>query len=261
MLRKDIFSLLEYARSKKFIEIRLNTNGMLVTKESVKKLEKYVDNVLVPLNSWSNEEESKCTGAENALDQRTDALRLLRNSKIKIVRSGTIATPENISHLDEIFNIVKSLGLDSWEVYRPISNSKETKQLSKEEIKALVAKLKTFKEEGWFVPIANALPFCSFDMAEVDKVSLGAKYDDGHCRIVVDARGYAKPSYFIDEPIGDPEDIGSCWNNEFMRKLRELKLVDTKCKNCTYLLKCKGGSRFAANLVNSNYDKRDPLAG
>jgi len=260
LLRKDIFELLKYAKSKGFKEVRLNTNGTLVNSNNIKRLEKYVDNVLVPLNSYCAEEDAKCTGMKDVFKKRINALKLLKKSKISVVRSGAIALPTNINHLEEIFEIVKKLNLDSWEVYRPVPTPKNKYPMSKGDIKILVDKLLGFKERGLFVPIANALPFCSYDQEKISKVSLGAKYDDGHCRVVVDARGYAKPSYFIDVDVGDPTNIMKCWDNKFMRDLRSLKLTNEACKGCDYLNKCKGGSRFAANLINGSYNEIDPLS-
>lgn len=45
-----------------------------------------------------------------------------------------------------------------------------------------------------------------------------------------------------------------------MIKMRNLKFVPDQCKDCDYVEKCRGGSRFVANLVNGSYMSLDPLA-
>jgi len=95
LLHPNIWELLEYAKSKGF-EVRLNTNGTIISETLAQKLEKYVDNILIPLNSWSAEEEAKKTGSKDCFEKRINALKILKNTKIPIIRSGTIATKENI---------------------------------------------------------------------------------------------------------------------------------------------------------------------
>ena len=82
---------------------------------------------------------------------------------------------------------------------------------------------------------------------------------DGHIRYAIDPRGFAKPDYYIDKNIGNPLDIKGCWEHPFMKKMRNLKFVPRKCKDCKYLIKCRGGSRFSAKIINGSYCAEDPL--
>ncbi len=93
----------------------------------------------------------------------------------------------------------------------------------------------------------------------LNSFSLGAIYDDGHSRFVIDPRGFAKPHYFIDENIGDPLDPLACWHHPFMEKMRNLEFLPFECENCIYKLKCRGGSRFSAKMAFGEFDKPDPL--
>jgi len=133
--------------------------------------------------------------------------------------------------------------------------------VSRKDIKILVEKLYMVKEEtGKVYPIANALPFCVLgkgNMKKVAEVSLGAKYDDGHCRLVVDPRGFIKPSYFIAENLGAYLEIGGAWGSEFLKKTHSLKFVERKCRDCSYLIKCKAGSRYGSKVRSGSYFKRD----
>lgn len=262
LLREDIFDLLAYAKSKKFKEVRLNTNGLLINEYVAKKLEKYVDNVLIAINACSSEQEKKITGVDS-FNKRINALKLLKKTKIKIVRGGTIALPENIKNLEKIYSIVRGLKLDDWEVYRPIANKSNLGGVTRSDVKVLVQKLlKIKKETGKTYPIANALPFCVLgkgNICNVAGVSLGAKYDDGHCRLVIDPRGYIKPSYFINENLGGYLEIEKAWNSVFLKKIRGLSFIEHECNCCNYLGVCKGGSRFDSYLKNGDYFKEDSL--
>ncbi len=257
LLRKDLFELMEYARSRN-LRVWMNTNAALVTEDVVRKLEKYVENVLIPLNGYDSQSDFIWTSTKNSFRDKIRGMRLLRKSSIRIVRSGTVATPENIKNLEKIYAIIKSEKLDGWEVYRPVPIKED---LAEFDVQALVGKLARLSADfGKLIQIANAVPLCSHDPEKLDAFCAGAKYDDGHSRITVDPRGFAKPGYFLDVNIGDPRHIEKCWNNDFMKKVRQLKFANDKCKDCSYLDKCKGGLLYAAKLVNGSYSALDPLA-
>lgn len=232
--RKDIFELINYAKSKK-LKVRLNSNSIFINESIIKKIENNIDYILISYNDIKETRTIK-------------ALKLLTNSKIPIVICGTIALPKNIDNLEDMHETLTGIKISGWEFYRPMIK----KQLTQPQITKLTKKLLKLN-----LPIANAFPFCAGDMKKNSLINLGAKYDDGHSRLIFDPRGYFKPSYVIDINLG--KDIQKAWNSKFMTDMRTLKLVPDYCKDCLYLKKCKGGSRFHANLINKRYNTPDPL--
>lgn len=260
LLRKDIFELLKYAKNRG-LETRLNTNGSLVGPKTAKKLKGIVDNVLIPIESWTEAKESKAAGLGNVLEKKIKAVKLLKKQGIKIVRAGTVATEENILNFDKIADIIFKLPLDEWELYRPIIIDKKN-NLNPYLINHLADKLISLRRKiGRSVFLANAIPFCSVkDLNKLNTVSKGALYDDGCRRLVVDPRGFVKPHYFLDENIGDPLDILAAWEHSFMKKIRGLELLSEACLNCRFRYKCRGGSRYEARASGGDYCSPDPLA-
>lgn len=261
MLRKDLFDIMAYAK-KISLSIRLNTNGVLINSPAVvKKLNNYIGSILIPIESFDNKQESLVTDYKNSLKKKIRAIKLLKKYGKMFVRVGTVATRENIKNLEKIFDLViNKLKVHDWEIYRPIHMSKEDDGFNRQDVKMLVDKLMEFhKKTSRLFKIVNSIPFCSYDKKKVEKVSIGAMSVDGHIRYAIDPRGYAKPDYYIDKNIGDPLDIQGCWNHPFMKKMRNLKFVQTECKDCEYLLKCRGGSRFSAKITHGSYYGRDPL--
>lgn len=260
LLRQDIFQLAKYAKQKN-LEVRLNTNGSLVDKEIARKIKIFFDNVLIPVESYSCQKEEISTGFQHSLKKKIKAVKLLKKAGVKIVRIGTVATKDNIINFDKIAKLVMNLPIDDWELYRPVSVT-NSQELTPVLINILVDKLIALRRNtGKTVFIANALPFCAVkDLNKISCVSKGALFEDGHNRIVVDPRGFAKPHYFIDENIGNPRDILSCWDHPFMKKLRNLKFLPKQCDRCDFAFKCRGGSRWAAKLAHGDYGKLDPLA-
>jgi AdoMet-dependent heme synthase len=257
LLREDIYEIFDYINKKGF-KIWLNTNATIINNENAKLISKYVDNVLVSLNGYNNKSELNATGY-NYFDKKIDGIKYLIKNKIKKVRGGTIITKNNITSLNNFYLLVLKLGLDDWELYRPISNSINN-NVGIVDYNILFNKLgllnkiflKNFK-------IANALPLCINEKAI--NLCNGAISDDGHIRFIIGADGIIRPSYFLFEKIGDIflDNVIDLWNFGFLKKMRNYEFVDNKCIKCSLLEKCKGGSKYYSKLAFDNYHKVDPL--
>lgn len=259
LLRKDIFELIKYAKSKN-LEVRLNTNAYLIDENLAKKLAKLVDNILIPLEATSVKEEDLITGVSGSFQKKIQAMKFLQKCGVKIVRVGTVATRKNIKNLEKFFKLVLKLNLDEWELYRPIPTKNNRESWSKKDVKILVEKLIKFRRiSGQTFLVANSIPFCSYDRNKVNSVSAGALPEDGHIRFVIDPRGFAKAHYYFEKNIGDPLNILSCWNTPFMKKMRNLEFAPKKCKSCSFLEKCCGGSRYLAKIAYGDYKAKDSL--
>ena len=261
MLREDIFELMVYAK-KIGLNIRLNTNGILINSPAVvKKLNKYISSILIPIESFNNKKESQITNYKDSLTKKIRAIKLLKKHGDMFIRVGTVATRDNIDNLEKIFNLViNKLKVHDWEIYRPMSLESQNNEFNRKDTKKLVDKLLMFyKKTGRLFRIVNGVPFCSYDPKKIEKISNGALSIDGHIRYAIDPRGFAKPDYYIDKNIGNPLDIKGCWEHPFMEKMRNLKFVPRKCKDCKYLIKCRGGSRFSAKIAHGSYSAKDPL--
>lgn len=257
LLYPGIIKLMQYAKKKK-LEVRLNTNGSLVNLKMAKELSGVVDNILIPIESWSNLKEEKITGHKNALKKKVEAVKFLKNAGISVVRIGTVATKDNIKNFSKIYSLIRKLSVDEWELYRPVlADSK----LTRYDMENLMAKIKRARKKSVFpISLANAVPFCAVkNPNEINSISSGALYDEGHRRLVIDARGFVKPHYFMNKNIGDPLDILSAWNHAFMKKMRSLKFLPKVCKKCNFKNKCRGGSRHSAYLTSGRYNNSDPL--
>jgi len=259
LLRKDIFDLMEYTK-KRGVEVRLNTNASLIDQKTAKKLKGIVDNILIPIESYSDKEESKITGYKHSLKKKIKAIELLKKEGIPVVRAGTVAVKENILNFDKIAQVISQLPLDEWELYRPIPISKKI-DLNSKLVRLLVEKLISLRgKTKKAVFIANALPFCAIkDLNKLNSVSKGALFDDGHTRLAIDPRGFVKPHYFMNENIGDPLDILGAWQHSFVKKMRDLEYLPEQCQKCPFVFKCRGGSRQAAKMVFGDYWDLDPL--
>jgi radical SAM protein with 4Fe4S-binding SPASM domain len=250
---------LSYAKDKG-LEVRLNTNGSLLTKESVKLLAGVVDNVLLPIESYKSESEDEITGYKNALEKKIQAVYLLKKAGIPVIRVGTVATKEVINNFNNYARLILSLPIDEWEFYRPVifDDKMTDKNYKIDKLVEAIDKIKRKTEKK--ISIANAVPFCCVkNLDKINGISSGALYDEGHRRLVVDPRGFYKPSYYMDINLGDALDVKAAWNNPFMKKMRNLRFLPKKCYNCNYKYKCCGGSRFVAFQKTKSWSAMDPM--
>ncbi|MFH1551574.1 MAG: radical SAM protein [bacterium] len=265
LLRKDIFELMDYAKSKD-LEVRMNTNAYLIKDyKSVKKLAQYLDYVLISMHAYNTINEKAVTGTRDSFAKKIRAIQWFKEAGVKVVRVNTVASPENISNLEKFYKLFQKMGVDKWQIDRVMPISGQRNNWGKKEASLLIEKALNIKKDivkkksSLKVHIINALPLCVCDPIKTSPVCSGAHSVDGHERFVVDPRGFAKPIYYMEENIGNPLDIQKCWNHPFMRFLRDYKNLPKECRKCAFLEKCKGGNRYCAYVSGGDYKAADPL--
>ena len=261
LLRNDLIDLMSYAKERG-LYITLNTNASLITPRIAKKLKKVVDNVLISIESCNNKQESKITGFPDALKKKKEAVNLLKQEGVEVVRVGMVITEEIINDLDAMENFILRLSFDELEFYRPVYFVKKKSFLTPSIIEILVEKIIDWREKtDKKISIVNTIPFCAIkDLNKMNSISEGALFEDGHSRLVIDPRDFVKPHYFIDKKIGSPLNILKAWQHPFVKKMRNLDFLPKECQDCNFRFKCCGGSRYAAKLVFNSWRAPDPLA-
>lgn len=256
-LNKDIEKMLTFAKEDNFY-VLLNTNATVINSAILKLLERTTDNVLISLQGFNQKSDRMLTGSNVDFNKKIANIVKLK-ARIPIVRIGTVISKTLITNHDKYYNLLKRIGTDNWELYRPIVKDKDEEfKISKKDLLKVMRSLFSLKKEGMKVKIANPVPFCISKDPNLSLATLlGAGADDGHSRIVWDTQGYFRPSYFINENLG--KTIKEAWNNPFLKKIRASDYLPLKCKECKYLKWCKGGSRALSKVINNNYFFEDPL--
>ena len=261
LLRDDIFQILEYAKGKG-LYVLLNTNASLVDAEAAAKIEESVDNVLVSLHAFDKASEAKLSGGKGAFDKKIAAIKLLTGKNI-LPRAGTILSKENIENLEKFHELVLTLGLKEWALFRPIPSPQNKQPVSREEMAVAVEKINKINQTGGtdFL-IENALPFCCCEPDLAKKAAVGGANDDGHTKLAVDCGGKIKPSYFLDQNLGNVLEVSfkEAWESDFMKRLHGLEFIAEPCHKCRFIVECRGGSRFSALFCDKSLYSLDPLA-
>lgn len=262
LLREDIYDLMAYAKSKG-LEIWLNTNATLIDEQKAIKLSKLIDNILIPLNSFDLLTEFLAT-KKYLFESKLNGINLIREANIKVIRIGTVITKLNIQNLEKIHELIERLKINNWQLFRPIPTKNDLFPINNDDVAIFVEKLLEInRKTNKNYKIFNAIPFCAYEPEKMAKVAVGAKYDDGHTRLVINSQGIVRPMYYMEENIGDiliSKDIKEYWNSKFIKDIRKLKFAPTICKKCKYLFICLGGSRSISKLVRNTYTDLDYLA-
>ena len=257
LLNKNIAKILKSAKGNG-LYVLLNTNATLANDTVLELLSENVDNVLISLQGFNGESDKFLTNSN--LDFNNKIANIIKiKSRVPIARIGTVISRTLIENFESYFNLLKKMGIDNWELYRPMlkASSKEF-TISQKDILRIMKYLFILKEKGMKVKIANPVPFCITKNADLSLATLlGAIADDGHSRIVYATKGYFKPSYFIDINLGDK--IKQAWQSSYLKKINSLSYLPSKCKQCHHLKWCMGGSRVLAKKANNSYFCKDPL--
>ncbi len=258
LLRSELPDFLACAREKGFFTI-LNTNATLLDSGRLDLIEENVDDVLVSLQGCDERTERSLCGTGELFRAKLLNIARLRGSSIPVLRLGTVISHVLLDNFKRYRDLVKFLRPGQWEFYRPMMGRDERDpafDIGVRDIRRLLKLLDGAGLGGIELKIANPVPLCLFDAGEANRRFFGAAFDDGHTRLVLDARGFLKPSYCMDVRLG--LNMASAWKKPFMRRLRSTDSLPPRCRACADAVRCMGGSRFAAYAATGDYFAPDP---
>lgn len=114
LLRKDIFELIEYTKDLGLFTI-LHTNGLLLNRDNLKALERYLDQINLPLDG-ADEEINDDLRIRGHFNKIFEILSLLKNKKIRIIIS-TVVSSKNIRSVGEIGRILPEY-VNKWRIFQ-----------------------------------------------------------------------------------------------------------------------------------------------
>lgn len=131
LVRKDLFEIMDHANKLGF-PWGITSNGMLITKEIVKKMEETnMKTVSISLDG-PKEIHEKFRRVPNSFDKIVKGIKLMQKCPtIKTIQITTVCNKKNIQYLDDIYEIVKKLGIKEWRIIQvdPIGRAKNNKEI------------------------------------------------------------------------------------------------------------------------------------
>jgi radical S-adenosyl methionine domain-containing protein 2 len=114
LLRNDIIDLIKLAKSKGIYTI-LHTNGLLVTESFIERMEKFLDQINLPLDGF-NEDTNDKLRTKGHFRKVIICLEMLKNKDIKIIIS-TVAVKVNKDYLSQIGEVIPDY-IYKWRIFQ-----------------------------------------------------------------------------------------------------------------------------------------------
>lgn len=128
LVRKDVFQILRFIKEQGFI-IGFSTNGLLLNKETIHELEKYISAISISLDGVKvGHNKLRNTGI---FDQTTEAIVQLSTSKITDVCVKTVVYKHNLNELTDVWNLINKFNIQSWHLipFEPMGRGENNQNL------------------------------------------------------------------------------------------------------------------------------------
>lgn len=117
MMRKDLFEVMEYATNELGFHWGMTSNGMLLNDENIEKLKKANMNTIAISIDGLEKTHDEFRGIQGSYKIVTENIKKMVASKyFNHVQVTTVFHKDNINQLDELYEVVKNLGVDSWRI-------------------------------------------------------------------------------------------------------------------------------------------------
>jgi radical SAM protein with 4Fe4S-binding SPASM domain len=255
-LHPDFRKVLTYAKSKNFT-VLLNTAAEDLSPSLLKTVAVNVDAALISLQGYDEGTNAAYTRSRSSFVEKIKNIFLLK-AYLPTLWLATVITPSVSRDFEKFLPLVRKINPAEWSLFRAISETDEAKQMDLAFYRDLTLKIMKARRDNINVSIGNAVPMCLTGNLQTGKQAfIGGDFDDGHVRLVRGAKGFFKPSYFLDTNLGDT--IKSAWTNPVLRELDRTDFLPEECQRCPLLSTCRGGCRAMALRAYGTALAPDPL--
>lgn len=153
LVRKDLCDVMEYATNELGFHWGMTTNGILLNEENIRKLYKTnMETISISIDGLE-ETHNKFRGVPNSYQIILNNIRKLKKAGfVKHIQVTTVFHKENINQLEELYQVMLDLELDSWRLVSmdPIGRANENDKLllNGEEIKKILDFIKSKKKSN-----------------------------------------------------------------------------------------------------------------
>ncbi len=245
LLRKDIFEVLAYAKSKK-LKLGLATNSTLVDKYKNELMQLQLDSVMVSLDGLE-ENHQKIRGVNDNFHEVIKAIKFFDKIKVPTVCVCTVVNQLNINELDKIRDLIFSVGANYWTINITLpegrAKNKDWLYLNREQTLGLFHFIEKNNKKHkigfcsaagylgeWDKKIRGETFFCSCGWTSATIMGNG---DVMGC-LVFDADD------FVEGNIRE-KSFKQIWD-EGLNKFRNMPMQEG-CNTCSYAAQCRGGCK------------------
>ncbi len=248
LLRKDLFELMKYARSLGY-PWGITSNGILIDKEMVKKMEEaemYSISVSIDGLKETHEEFRHVKGSWEKI---INGLKLMLKSKvISVVQVTTVVNKKNIDQLEDIYNYIYKIGIRHWRVVQvdPIGRAKHSNiLLDPDETEYMFNFIAEKQREGKMEVLYGCSHFLGMDVEPIIRqtpficvtgITIGSILSNGDIFVCPDVE--RRPE-LIQGNIRK-EKFTKVWETKYKEFRKLNRTTNEKCKKCKDWKLCGG---------------------
>lgn len=254
LLRNDIEELLKYINYKRFDSVTLLTNGTTITEKLAKSIASCVDSVHVSLDGPNEKVNAQIRGQGN-FEKTIKGIKKLKSAKVNKIKIITCITSVNLSHMDEMLNIQKELGVDlGTSIFAEVGRGAGYSFL-----KPNISEVITYFKDKTVSLDCNPL---TTDPNLLD-ISVGVTCGSGTYMISIDCFGNIFPCHLLHKQelkignILEQENLLEIIQKSSVIKRMKKRIVENrKCHGCSVEYFCKGGC--LAHTISANKQSENP---
>jgi radical SAM protein with 4Fe4S-binding SPASM domain len=283
LVRKDIFDIANYAKSKGIITY-LSSNGLYINPGNAKKIVETFNYIGVSIDG-DEPTHDYFRGLKGSFKKSIEAMKTIQNAGGKVGVRFTM-TKDTIDSLPFIFKLAEDEGFDkiylSHLVYsgRGLENLEMDipKKQRREAVEYIINKAIDYFENGQNIEVVTGNMECDSAMfikaikkrfphfltPLISKLTNWGGNSAGDKLLNIDSLGNIKPDPFFPKILGNikTDDFGEIWRgtqDEMLKRLRaKPRAIEGRCEECKYLFICNGGSRSRAYAISGNLWAEDP---
>lgn len=263
-----IEELIEQCKKKK-MGTMIITNGMLLTKERVKKLkEAGLESIQISLHHFKGNINDDITGIKGSYKKTLEGIKnVIEIMGADRLNVNMVVIPKTYKEVYDMGKFLGSFGVTSFSV----GCSSVTGEMSKN--KSLFVDRKKFleiydqlkrieKDVKIKVSFTGGFPLCILpDVNEAKRLSSNF-CDAGLNQLVIGPEGNIRPCVCMNQVVGNifKDDLKKVWNeNKLLKEIRKLEYLPKECEGCDYISICRGGCRASAEGYFGKLNAIDPL--
>ena len=265
LVREDLCEVMEYATKQLGFNWGMTTNGILLNDRNIEKLKKArLATISISIDGLEHTHD-EFRGVSGSYKTIIENIKNLKKANfVEHIQVTTVVNKTNINELEELYNVMLELNLDSWRLASmdPIGRANENNELllnGKELKKILNFILKKNKEKK--LKIVYGCP--GFLGLKYEKETRGHYFN---CRtginvasILYNGDMFVCPNVpriktLIQGNIKQ-DNFKDVWNNKYKEFRKENRTKCKNCENCEYWQFCLGGAYHTWNFEEEKQNK------
>ena len=265
LVRQDLCEVMEYATNELGFNWGMTTNGILLNDENIEKLRKAnMETISISIDGLEKTHDT-FRGVPGSYKIIINNIKKLRQAGfVKHLQVTTVFHKENINQLNELYNVMLGLDLDSWRLISmdPIGRANENNDLllNGKEIRQLLDFIKSKKNDKRLELTYGCPGFLGLDYEkEVRKYYFYCRTCISIASILYNGDLFVCPNVprikrFIQGNIRT-DNFKDVWDNKYKEFRNKDRTKCEKCSKCEQWEYCLGGAFHTWNFTDNEQNK------